>query len=280
MIIVLKNADFSANNLGNIEVPVVLDAYTELAINLSGNITLTNIQKLALNVFFNKLGFVDKSGISLKMKRIYMPFVSSDVEHSLVNYATLKNTSVIPTDHYFLNDGYLKGDTSTNVAAISDGKEILDMTNSSFVFKVRKDADLKNEVCFLCGVNNTSTASYFRSLRIDLYNSYATVCDTNDRNVGRSTNFVVTGTRSSGITLDGQNAYILQSNSTSVSDAITTGFVSNSYSNTFRILYSGALNTNKIANNACFRFLAIGTALTPDELLLLRNAADELMEKF
>ena len=56
MILVLKNADFSAKNIGQVQVTVNLHAFTEAAIQASGNTSLTAEQKSALDSLFLSMG--------------------------------------------------------------------------------------------------------------------------------------------------------------------------------------------------------------------------------
>lgn len=89
MIILLKNADFSANNIGKVEVKRVLNPFTIAAIAASGNQSITNEQKSALDTFFEKIGaFGNKSEIWGKLDKVYIPFLCSELSIACLNYKT------------------------------------------------------------------------------------------------------------------------------------------------------------------------------------------------
>lgn len=89
MIILLKNADFSANNIGKVEVKRILNPFTIAAIAASGNQSITNEQKSALDTFFEKIGaFGNKSEIWGKLDKVYIPFLCSELSFACLNYKT------------------------------------------------------------------------------------------------------------------------------------------------------------------------------------------------
>lgn len=100
MIIVLKGADFSANNIGHIEVTKYLAPFTLAAIEASGNTSLRGEQKSALNTFFDNLGAFDNTGLWTKIKVLMMPMLSLDLAHSMVDY-TDNEVKVVPNSTYY-----------------------------------------------------------------------------------------------------------------------------------------------------------------------------------
>lgn len=100
MIIVLKGADFSANNIGHIEVTQKLSPFTLAAIEASGNTSLRSEQKSALNTFFDNLGAFDNTGLWTKIKVLMMPMLSLDLAHSMVDY-TDNEVKVVPNSTYY-----------------------------------------------------------------------------------------------------------------------------------------------------------------------------------
>ena len=87
MILVLEGADFSQNNLGQVEVTTILDDFTKAAIAASGNSNMTDIQKANLNTFFKRLGAFGGVGtIWNKLTYLWLPMIAGDLAHSLVNY--------------------------------------------------------------------------------------------------------------------------------------------------------------------------------------------------
>ena len=101
MILVLNGADFSENNLGQVEVTTILDDFTKAAISASGNNSMTEIQKSALNTFFKKIGaFGSGSQIFSKMRYLYLPLIASDLSHSMVNYVN-NDAAISPSNTKF-----------------------------------------------------------------------------------------------------------------------------------------------------------------------------------
>lgn len=97
MIIKLRGADFSADNIGTVSTDLNLLDYTKAAILASGNETMDDYQKLALDSFFRSLGAGENDGIITKMRKIYLPIICNDVTKGLINYA----------DENFTDDGPL-----------------------------------------------------------------------------------------------------------------------------------------------------------------------------
>lgn len=93
MIFVLSTADFSANNIGQIPVPRELTAFTKNAIKASGNTSMTEEQKLALDDFFINIGAPNNSGIFSKLEVLILPMICTDVTKAFTNF---KDNSVIP----------------------------------------------------------------------------------------------------------------------------------------------------------------------------------------
>lgn len=84
MIFILKNADFSANNLGKIDLPFDLtDRHKAMLAQYSKNITFN--QKMAFGAFINTL---DNSGLMSKIKVLCMPILAANVGEAFVNLAS------------------------------------------------------------------------------------------------------------------------------------------------------------------------------------------------
>lgn len=118
MIIQLVNADFSADNVGKIEMPRVLNPFTIAAIEASGNQSLTDEQKLSLDIFFEELGaFGTLSNLWEKMSLVFLPIIAGALNKSLVNY---KDNTVMatPSSSYFaLANGSLNVIQTTDIGA-------------------------------------------------------------------------------------------------------------------------------------------------------------------
>lgn len=85
MIIVLKGADFSANNLGQVDVPIT---YTEKMLNYFealGNSTLSEEKKQAAAKLVAQLEY---EGLMSKIGYLFLPVLSNSVEQSMINLAS------------------------------------------------------------------------------------------------------------------------------------------------------------------------------------------------
>ena len=91
MLIVIKDADFSANNVGKVSVPKKLDNFTLKALEASHNTGLAEDKKQALNTFFSEMGaFGSESNLWSKFDMVYLPFLVSGMEYSLMKKRAFK----------------------------------------------------------------------------------------------------------------------------------------------------------------------------------------------
>lgn len=133
MILILKDADFSANNLGKVELPREVSNFTLSALAASGNKSLTGEKVLALDTFFSNIGAISNSGIWPKLKLFTLPLIAGSLDKALVNY---KDNSVI----YSVDGAYwelVNGVLSRKATGEEDKvlllqNNVLDMANSSF----------------------------------------------------------------------------------------------------------------------------------------------------
>lgn len=111
MILVAQEADYSANNLGQ-----VFLGYSELttAVLAKYTKTLTDTQKIALNTMLVKL---DQNGILAKQKHFYLPILAGALNESFVNIASpILATSIVPSATYWaLKSGGIYNAVPTNV---------------------------------------------------------------------------------------------------------------------------------------------------------------------
>lgn len=147
MIVVLKTADFSANNLGQIIVPEEINPFTYGAIAASGN-TFTNEQTQAINTFFKTIGAFDDSGVFSKIDLLYLPMLAVDVTKALVNYKDNSVITVSDTRYSLRNKG---------LAAKSGG-------SGDYVYKDSFFVDISDMSFF------AFTTEQFPSMASDLYN--------------------------------------------------------------------------------------------------------------
>lgn len=120
MLIRLPGADFSAENIGTIVVPHSLNAFTEAAIAASGNASLTDLQKYALDDFFLTIGAggISSSVIAGKMRYVFLPILAGSLDKALVDYKS-GDFSVVasPSSTYWsLNKGLVAEDSGSSGA--------------------------------------------------------------------------------------------------------------------------------------------------------------------
>lgn len=113
MILIANDADFSQNNLGQIDLP-----YSELTLAVIDKFTkvLTDPQKKALNTLLTK---VEKSGILAKQKHFYLPILAGTLNESFINIADpLLPTEVTPNASYYsLSSGGIFNDNPNTADA-------------------------------------------------------------------------------------------------------------------------------------------------------------------
>lgn len=108
MIIVLKGADFSANNIGKIEVPRELDVRTkELLSRYSA--TLDTNKQYAVDDFVTGLY---NNGLADKITCLLLPCLSSSLEEAMVNALTGENMGVLNSSYWLLRN---KGLVQTSI---------------------------------------------------------------------------------------------------------------------------------------------------------------------
>lgn len=129
MVIVLKGADFSANNIGKIDIPVEISSFTKAAILASGRSSMAIEQQVALDKFFDSLGAIDGSGVWGKIRKMYIPFLTDSLAHTFVNYKT-NIAEATPKSEYY-------GFKSKGIANISGDRVLVAngiCTDTNFVW--------------------------------------------------------------------------------------------------------------------------------------------------
>ena len=111
MIFVLKNADFSANNIGTIPLDIEVHEETELiAARFAG---MTDNTKSHLNIFVDRL---IKAGIYSKLKHLMLPLVAGNVTDALQNVLTAEKEVIADTGYAAISS---KGITFTGPGFLS-----------------------------------------------------------------------------------------------------------------------------------------------------------------
>ena len=140
MIIILNEADFSANNLGQVEVETDIMDFTKNAILASGNASMTGEQKSALDNLFKAMGVDGSNDVMSKMVKVYIPMLANDVSKALVNYADEDFTvdlALNSANWKFQNRGLIGLASGQNITLTNNS--VLNTTNySCFVLRTAK----------------------------------------------------------------------------------------------------------------------------------------------
>lgn len=82
MIITLRTADFSANNVGHIDIPIILSEWTKQVMAKYPNFVWTNAKESALEQFYITIA---QKGILDRMKFLALPMLASSVKEAVQN---------------------------------------------------------------------------------------------------------------------------------------------------------------------------------------------------
>lgn len=297
MLIVIRNADFSANNIGTISVPAELNDFTKAALAASNNNGLASDKKQALDTFFKEMGaFGSQSNLWSKFDMVYLPFVVSGMEYSLMNY--IDNTTVVtPNTSYFSKvNGGIKPIADFNDDAYKlkiSSEYVFDYRNKSTLFLATENinTDRSNYAGVICqysggtsfkrwGVSNSGAhAPYNVILPI-------TVIDNNFQSiVGNESDLYSSGTNIDvrGISCNGTNVYFMSNNGIVKSSAVKSG--ADSYISTVAgpIYFNSEQATGKIENHEKYKALGgliIGNYLTGEEMQVVRISLMKLYNAF
>lgn len=278
MILVLKGADFSANNLGQVEITAELNEFTKAAIAASGNLTMNDMQKSALNTFFNKVGAFTSTGIWAKTHYAWLPIISGDLDKAFLNYKS-NEVNVVPEATYWsLVDGGIKS-LQRGIGGRNNFKST--------------DIITGNNLSVACLYIDTSASNLIlASLGKDYYEQNITggvtgngdsLCEITNHD---GTQLVLLN--SSGVS---DNPRIVSVNGTNAKALINRNIVTGSLNEeiSFKLESDSTLSIDVLSNmvkgsnpptNSGASMMFIGDALTDDEMLLLNDAMKEFKEKY
>lgn len=158
MILKLSGADFSANNIGQITMPRILNPFTLAAIELSGNATMTDEQKDELDLFFESVGaFGNVSNLWSKLDKVYLPFICTALANSCVNYKSGTNDATPDSSWLELRDHGIarKAGSTKGTSLIVDSNYVWNWSNKS-AFVLNTKPITTNSLG--CGVTNYKSA--------------------------------------------------------------------------------------------------------------------------
>ena len=118
----------------NLPILETMQQFTLDAIAASGNSTMTDTQKWALNHFFYKIGAISNSGIFAKLDILGLPFMAVSLDTALHNYT---ENGVVPTSisaNADFANGAIISKLSSGVVEVCRYSGISGKTNKSFQF--------------------------------------------------------------------------------------------------------------------------------------------------
>lgn len=280
MIIVLNGADFSQNNLGQVEITTVLDPFTEAAITASGNNSMSDIQKASLNTFFKKLGaFGSETTIWSKMQYVFLPMLSADLAHSMINYVGNSDAIVPDAAKFKLRNHGITGYDSTAQRIDVTAGTAVDLRDMSILYINTENLglNLKAYIGSSSSARGTwgfaagSNGSVLFSARYNTGSPSVTenFCTSQDK----STHYNKLGGYSAyGTTCSYIDAY-------GVVHTVTESSLPTGSSTTIRLF--SALNGTGITQDASATgLLMIGTHLSSSEIGIVKTAAEHLRDTF
>lgn len=303
MLIVIRDADFSANNIGTISVPEDLNAFTKAALAASNNNGLASDKKQALNTFFKEMGaFGSQSNLWSKFDMVYLPFVVSGMEYSLMNY--IDNTTVVtPSTLYFskVNGGIkpianIDSGSSDKALKISTSY-VFDYRNKSAIFLATEDADPTVNSRFQgvvtqwtsgssfkrWGPQNSGASPNYNTILPVLYidNSWSTIASDPSALYFNSGSDLAKGVR--GISCDGTTVYFMGANGTVKSTPVKSGSESYVSTDAGNLFFNSDDFRGYIADYTKFAAqgaLIMGTYLTSSEMQTVQTSLMKLYNAF
>lgn len=272
MIIKLKGADFSANNLGQINVRELND-FTKLAITASGNTAMTEVQKYALDDFFYNIGaFGSKNNIYAKVKLLVLPIIANGIDGAKVNFQN--NTSLPLSNNWTLDDYGIKAISETPRIAVTLSESI-SQDNVTIVSAISYDllkAAGSSKTANLITVGNTNPGRFYADVMVSSSGD-PTVNVQRDAGTDILNPIAIPNSNAFCVTQSVSESYI--ASDSGVFDRAATFSSSNLSSN---IIHPFA----NLSKNSLYpvRFLFVSEALTKEEALKVKAAYDTLQSYF
>lgn len=298
MLIVIKDADFSSNNVGKVSVPKELDNFTLKALEASHNTFLEDGKKQALNTFFEEMGaFGSKSNLWSKFDMVYLPFLVSGMEYSLMNY--IDNTTVVtPNTSYFSKvNGGIKpiADFSDDAYKLKISSDyVFDYRNKSALFLATENINTDTTNNYAGVICQYSGGASFKRWGVNNSGSHApysvilpnTVIDNNFHSIiSNESDLYHSGTNIDvrGISCNGTNVYFMSNNGIVKSSAVKSGADSYVSTDAGPIYYNSDQATGRIENHEKYKALGgliVGNYLTGEEMQVVRISLMKLYNAF
>lgn len=282
--LIIKGADFSAVSVEKIEIERELSGLASAWIAASGNVSMSNEQKFAVDDFV-----LATSKFLVKFKKIYLSFLSEGLANSLINYGDIKLNNDAPFNFStfvgYKNKGiYSKGGSSSDrisieIEELSSNNLSLFTLNTEELTPISSGSTVELPAIGIgtsandrAAFNSTQTAAAYRInaiingyLRDTSYN----INDTTDGRLGIALRGVVFGqTSAKGLLSDGSTIEVVY----------PADLTHNSHTE-LSILGNRALTTLS-ASELSIGAMFVGEALTDNETVILKNAIEKLFSFF
>lgn len=170
--LVINGADFSEVAIGHIDLPRELSTIAKAWINASGNTSLTDMQKYAIDDFISAIGVDEENSVFSKIDRLWLPMLSADKAHSLIDYknnyanaiSSMTQDSKNSFDSYagFENHG-LRISTAPNgdvPMIVADNDYTFNTQNVTFFQfnTVQYDTHTESDVVYMEGIGDKSSS--------------------------------------------------------------------------------------------------------------------------
>jgi len=265
MIIKTKNSDFSASGFGVLE---YLDEKT-LALLTSTGRTFTTLQKYALQDFLTKIGYIANNGIYAKSVKMFMPVIADGLVKSFFNLKTgaydypapYTGANIATSDYIY--DAAAKGfhNNQSAVAPFKVGTYNLGLyPNNLSVASYISTVGLRKRPAFGNGNNRISGSDNFN------YNngSDSALFEADTPSQTKKISIMsASGIATGNVKVWGDGA-VMTVNET-ILGSPTALVLNNMY------FMARATGYNYILCNPC-QFIMVGTAITPEEAEILREA--------
>lgn len=284
MIFVLKDADFSGENLGRISVDP-LSQFTLAAITASGNNSMTEVQKFSLNAFFKTIGAFGNvaNPIINRMRKIYLPMIAGNVSKGLVNYATNEFAIDVELDSAnweIRNHGLIGKDSAAQTINLTIDNPIQQDDFSTLYLRTEPVPVGSLTTQFIAILRGKQNTNKFLGLKEDANDGvHLNLAAYGYRNVlsyvslpapAKITGASIRGTNDNDFIMCGN-----WSHNKTISFDTATGDMSGESTQTLYVL--GFNNKNKVRPYGC---IMLGDALTRTEMENTVNAIDALWEAF
>ena len=274
--IIIKKADFSGVSIGHVDIPRKLSKDTLTWIALSGNTTMTDAQKYALDDFITTL---KANSIYNKIDKMHLPLLASDKTHALVDYKNKKDDAIqaLLDVYTFRNHGILSETNVANTPKIDPDYQRSISDISLYCFATEGMSEV-----------NVGTLDYFNSVGGDHTNSVelATYQDYNSVqircNINGDNNRIIYDSTAAkfspgffGFSINGNTIMYMKR------DGSVESTSAGDYTDAVRTGYSllGFNKKSDVQHSATGAFI-VGSALTNEEAIILRNAIVTLATAF